>query len=104
MARYEYRCPECDTISHRVVHLFKMADEQFCDNEPRFGEEEEDENDPDTEDETVCGAKLERVLFPKERVCSVAYHGEGWQMGAVMGDGSTVPGHFGRDAARKRKK
>lgn len=39
-----------------------------------------------------CGKKLRRV------VSAPAYHGEPYQMGVVLSDGTRVKGHFGKEA------
>lgn len=104
--RYEYKCTKCGITTNRVVHRFEEADEQYCTYEDRFSEDEEDDEDiPDDEASTVCGGKLERIVFPDEGGrCSVVMRPQGgYQMGAVLKDGTTIPGHFGRDAARRRR-
>jgi putative FmdB family regulatory protein len=39
-----------------------------------------------------CGKRLRRM------VSAPAYHGEPYQMGVVLGDGTRVKGHFGKEA------
>jgi len=66
-----------------------------------------------------CGAYAEIMLSISERdhemlcpkcsrpmqreIAAPALHGEPYQMQAILGDGSKVKGHFGREAPRRRK-
>ena len=45
-----------------------------------------------------CGKRMKRVP------ASPQLHGEGYQMKAILEDGSKVAGHFGKEAPRRRKK
>ena len=75
MPMYEFWCERCGKVE-RMLSIANRDVPQVC---------------------GVCGNDLKRVYG------SPAVHGERWEMGAVLGDGRRVKGHFGKTAKLRRK-
>jgi len=78
-ALYDYECAECGFVDEYIV-LYKERDKLgvfLC---------------------PECDAFLRRKM-PRP-----AYQGDKYQMKAVLSNGETVAGHFGKEAPRRRKK
>ena len=76
MPLYEYRCKKCQTSVEQIRKYEDLMKKQR---------------------HTGCGGALEYVPGFQVR-------GEQRQMGAILSNGARVPGHFGKDARRNRKK
>lgn len=78
MPLYTYECPNCGIITELLVSI----------------------NERDSVENTCF--KCETVL--RRCVDKAAYHGEKYQMKAILADKSQVKGHFGKSAPLVRKK
>ena len=74
---YTYSCGSCGDVQEHLVSC-RDRDELDCGR---------------------CGARLERHGVERFAIGAPAY-----QMGAILADGTHVPGHYGKDAKRRRKK
>lgn len=86
MPCYDYTCPSCGWEGERIVPM-RAADNQCC---------SAPVGDPPVE----CLASLQRVEVSLPQGGPAV---RGMQQGAVMADGSFVPGHFGKSAAKRRQ-
>jgi putative FmdB family regulatory protein len=77
MPLYTYICQGCGVEAEHLVRYDDRNNEQTC----------------------VCGDKMVRRGLEGFAIGDAPQ-----QMGAIFNDGSRVPGHFGRDAKRRRKK
>jgi putative FmdB family regulatory protein len=75
MPIYTYQCSECGSIEERVT-TFANRDAAICDE---------------------CSQPLQRSGVELFTLGQPAY-----QMKAILNNGEKVPGHFGKDAARKK--
>ena len=78
MPVYDFECPACGLMHESLVSI-AMRDKAIvlC---------------------PECGKKMDRKI-----VAGPKLHKPGYQMQAVLSDGTEVPGHFGKDAKRERK-
>lgn len=76
MPNYLFLCDKCESYTEIILPMADRDSEQRC---------------------VTCDAVLERQL-------TTANFSGVYQAGAIMTDGSFVPGHFGKSAPRLRKK
>ncbi len=77
MPIYMYECSRCLAVVERVIAYDKRDEPQNC---------------------KLCDEAMERLLVTPWTNGKPAY-----QMQAVLGDGQHIRGHFGKDAARKKR-
>jgi hypothetical protein len=86
---YSYRCRQCGLIEEHVV---KYADRD------KFMQHEGPNGDEGPGYKSVCGGTLERQGVELFRAAK-----ENYQCQAILANGAHIPGHFGKEAKRKRK-
>lgn len=77
MPLYTYTCAACNAEAEHLVRTDDRNKPQPC----------------------KCGGKMKRRGLE-----TFTFGPPEYQMGAIMSDGSHVPGHFAKDAKRRRKK
>lgn len=103
MPQYEYTCPKCKWEGTRICSMAER-DEQTCDQMIKpvvrqfhmFGMDAEQRKE--MEAPKKCGVVLERTEIPSS--FNVDMKGS-FQTKAILGDGTKIDGHFGREARKK---
>ena len=88
MPIYTYWCRQCGAEVELIMSYDKRDDQSL------------QHEGPDGFGKKRCGGKLERNEGLERPNIGAPAH----QMGAILGSGAKVKGHFGKEAKRKRKK